>query len=72
MSFEDLAERLEVPVPVLRDVVEDRRPIDADIDLRLGCYSGISSGFFLNLRSDREIVFVAIDSVPTCNASHRE
>jgi len=37
-------------------VIEGARPVDAELDLRLGRYFGMSEGFFLRLQDDYELL----------------
>lgn len=56
MSPEDLAAAIEVPVGRIRAVIDGSRPIDAELDLRLGRYFRMSEGFFLRLQDDYELL----------------
>ena len=50
MSVEALAEAIAVSPVSIRTVIDGVRPMDAELDLRLGRYFGMSEGFFLRLQ----------------------
>jgi len=52
----DLAPLLGIEAQRLTDVVNGRRQMDADLDLRLGRYFGMSEGFFLRLQNAYELL----------------
>ena len=52
----DLARALHVPPRRVSEVLRGRRPIDADTDLRLARYFGLSAGFFLGLQADFDLM----------------
>jgi len=56
LSAADLARALLVPSRRISDLLRGRRPIDADIDLRLARYFGLSAGFFLGLQADYDLM----------------
>lgn len=56
LSIEQLADDIEVAPHRIAAVVEGVRPIDAELDLRLSRYFGMSEGFFLRLQDRYEIV----------------
>ncbi|GHH13855.1 hypothetical protein GCM10008023_14950 [Sphingomonas glacialis] len=56
LSVERLADDIGVASERLTEVIEGIRPVDADLDLRLGRYFGMSEGFFLRLQDRYEIV----------------
>lgn len=56
MSAEQLAASVAVPVALVVEVIEGRRPMDGALDLRLGRYFGMSPGFFLGLQTDYELI----------------
>mgnify|MGYP000022811218 FL=1 len=56
MTAAQLADSIGALPAALSDVVEGRRRIDGELDLRLGRYFGMSPGFFLGLQSDHELV----------------
>lgn len=51
-----LAAMLGVPIDRLRSVIDGERAIDADLDLRLARYFGMSEGFFLRLQISYELL----------------
>lgn len=51
-----LARHLKVPAGRIQDIVDGRARIDAEIDLRLARYFGMSPGFFLGLQIDYELL----------------
>ncbi|QBM77596.1 addiction module antidote protein, HigA family [Sphingomonas sp. AAP5] len=56
LSVERLADDIGVASERITEVIEGIRPVDADLDLRLGRYFGMSEGFFLRLQDRYEIV----------------
>ena len=56
LSIDQLARAIDVDSDRVLDVVEGRRAIDAELDLRLARYFGLSDGFFLRLQDRYEIV----------------
>ena len=56
MTATQLADSIGTLPETLSDVVEGRRRIDGELDLRLGRYFGMSPGFFLGLQSDHELI----------------
>ena len=55
MTAEALAAAIDVPAACVQAVIDGTRPMDADLDLRLGRYFRMSEGFFLRLQDDYEI-----------------
>ena len=51
-----LAETIEVSPDLLGHVIGGRRAIDAELDLRLTRYFGLSEGFFLRLENQYELL----------------
>jgi addiction module HigA family antidote len=51
-----LARALGVPPRRINEIVQGKRAITADSDLRLARYFGISDGFFLGLQADFELL----------------
>jgi antitoxin HigA-1 len=51
-----LAERVLLPASRITDILTGDRRIDADLDLRLARYFGMSEGFFLGLQTDYELL----------------
>lgn len=56
MSVDDLAAAIDVSVIRVRAVIEGKKPIDAELDLRLGRYFRMSEGFFLRLQDSYELL----------------
>ena len=55
MTVEQLAQGLHVTPTTVRETILGARPMDAEMDLRLTRFFGISTGFFLGLQTDREL-----------------
>ena len=51
LSPEALATALEVASARIDALIDNRVPVDGELDLRLGRYFGISEGFFLRLQN---------------------
>jgi addiction module HigA family antidote len=51
----EVADGAGIPLDIVNDLLAEKRPIDADIDLRLARYFGMSEGFFLGLQIDFDI-----------------
>jgi addiction module HigA family antidote len=51
-----LAAAIDVPVAKVKAVIDGSRPMDADLDLRLGRYFRMSEGFFLRLQDSYELL----------------
>jgi antitoxin HigA-1 len=56
LTAELLAAPLGVEAPRLSDVINGKRPMDADLDLRLARYFRMSEGFFLGLQLDHDLL----------------
>jgi addiction module HigA family antidote len=56
LSEEALASALAIAPARLHDVIAGKRPMDADLDLRLARYFRMSEGFFLGLQDDYELL----------------
>lgn len=56
LSVAELAENIGVAPERIAAVVDGARPIDAELDLRLGRYFGMSEGFFLRLQDQYELL----------------
>ena len=56
LSVEQLAGDIAVAPDRVVEVIEGARPVDAELDLRLARYFGMSEGFFLRLQDRYEIV----------------
>ena len=55
ISFAEVAEGTGIDIEVLKEIVASRRDIDAEVNLRLALYFGMSEGFFLGLQNDYDI-----------------
>lgn len=51
----EVADGAGIPLDIVNALLAEERPIDADIDLRLARYFGMSEGFFLGLQIDFDI-----------------
>ncbi|MGE0775314.1 MAG: HigA family addiction module antitoxin [Sphingomonadaceae bacterium] len=56
MPVEALAEAISVTTVRLQSVISGQVPMDAELDLRLGRYFGMSEGFFLRLQDQYELL----------------
>ena len=56
LSVEQLAGDIGIAPERIAAVVDGARPIDAELDLRLGRYFGMSEGFFLRLQDQYELL----------------
>lgn len=56
LSVAQLAYAIGIDSGRVSAVIEGRRPMDAELDLRLARYFGLSEGFFLRLQDRYEIV----------------
>jgi addiction module HigA family antidote len=56
LSPDKLAEALQIAPERLTAMLDGHRRIDADLDLRLGRYFGMSEGFFLRLQVSYELL----------------
>lgn len=56
LSLATLAEQIGVEPGRITAVIDGIRPIDAELDLRLGRYFGMSEGFFLRLQDRYELL----------------
>jgi len=56
LSQRDLAGALNVDPMRINEIVNGRRSITADTDLRLARYFGLSEGFFLGLQADHDVM----------------
>ncbi|MBY8826686.1 HigA family addiction module antitoxin [Hephaestia mangrovi] len=56
LDIEQLADEIGVAPERIATVIDGARPIDAELDLRLARYFGMSEGFFLRLQDRYEIV----------------
>ena len=51
-----LARAIDLPEERLTKVIVGERPVDAELDLRLGRYFGMSEGFFMRLQVQHDII----------------
>ena len=56
LSQNALARAVHVPPRRINELVNGRRAVTADTDLRLACYFGLSEGFFLGLQADHDLM----------------
>lgn len=56
LTADALADALRVPVDRLQAVIDGKVAVDAELDLRLSRYFGMSEGFFLGLQDDYELL----------------
>jgi antitoxin HigA-1 len=56
LTADVLASALAITPARLRDVIEGAKPVDAELDLRLGRYFRMSEGFFLGLQADHDLL----------------
>ncbi len=56
ISQNALAKALRVPQNRINDIINGKRGITADTDLRLTTFFGLSEGFFLGLQEDFELM----------------
>lgn len=56
LDVASLATALDLPTERLDAVVRGERPMDADLDLRLGRYFKMSEGFFMRLQVQHDIL----------------
>ena len=55
VSAEEVAGGSGIPIARVEALLDERSAIDAEIDLRLAHYFGMSEGFFLGLQHDYEL-----------------
>ncbi|QDX25684.1 HigA family addiction module antidote protein [Sphingomonas suaedae] len=56
LTVEALAEAIAIDAGRVQAVIDGQRPVDAELDLRLGRYFGMSEGFFLRLQDRYELL----------------
>lgn len=56
LSQNALARAIHVPPRRINEIVQGKRGISADTDLRLARYFGVSEGFFLGLQADFDLM----------------
>lgn len=55
ISVAEVASRSGIDVDRLKKLLREELPVDADLDLRLGRYFGVSEGFFLRLQNSYDL-----------------
>lgn len=55
IPLEEVVSGSGIPLQTLKALLESQVPVDADIDLRLGRYFGMSEGFFLRLQNSYDL-----------------
>ena len=56
LSVADLAQKLDLAAARLSAIIDGTAPVDAETDLRLGRYFGMSDGFFLRLQNSYDLL----------------
>lgn len=56
LDAESLAAAIDVPVDAMLALIQGKRPVNGELDLRLTRYFRMSEGFFLRLQAQYEIV----------------
>lgn len=56
VPVEVLAAAIDVPAARIHAVIDGTKPVDAELDLRLGRYFRMSEGFFLRLQDSYELL----------------
>ena len=56
LSAYRVAKDIMVPISRIQEILQDKRKITADTDLRLCKYFGMSKGFFLRLQMDLDLL----------------
>lgn len=56
MAVGDLAAAIGAEASAVQAVIDGKKPMDGDLDLRLARYFGMSEGFFLALQLDYELL----------------
>lgn len=56
ISVDNLASAIDLSADRISAVIDGKRRMDADLDLRLARYFGMSDGFFLGLQIDYELL----------------
>jgi len=64
IPVEEVAEGTGLDMDQLSAIIAGQRPVDANVDLRLARYFGISEGFFLGLQIDHDLEEVRRASGP--------
>ena len=76
LSAYRVAKDIMVPVSRIQEILQDKRKITADKDLRLCKYFGMSNGFFLRVQMDLDLreaqtnsrLLEALQSIQRCTA----
>jgi addiction module HigA family antidote len=55
IPIEEVSVATGIPIPDLRQLLDGKAAVNAEIDLRLGRYFGVSEGFFLGLQDDFDL-----------------
>lgn len=55
IPLEEVAQGAGIPLDRLRDLIASKVAVDADLDLRLGRYFGMSEGYFLRLQNSYDL-----------------
>ena len=55
VQLEEVAAGAGIDARLLQDLLVGKKPVDANIDLRLARYFGMSEGFFLGLQMDYDL-----------------
>jgi addiction module HigA family antidote len=55
IAAEALAKAIDIPVRRVKEILSAKRGIDANTDLRLAKYLGVSEGFFMALQGDFDL-----------------
>lgn len=55
MAFADVADATGIDANKLQRILDRKQAVDADTDLRLGRYFGMSEGFFLRLQNSYDL-----------------
>ena len=56
ISANSLADSLRLPYLSIQQILQDKAPMTADVDLRLCRYFGLSDGYFLRLHYAYELI----------------
>lgn len=56
LDVDELAVALDLPSARIHALLAGERPVDADLDLRLGRYFRLSEGFFMRLQVQHDII----------------
>lgn len=56
LSQSDLARAIDVPRARISDIVNNKRAVSADTDLRMTKYFGLSQGYFLRIQTKLDLI----------------